>query len=80
MMTKKPTLEAEPDQEANLNPYQCPRCKHLNQKVVNHWWREIESGVWEGKPYQVTEVARTQCAACGEIFYIKKHNTIEKCK
>jgi hypothetical protein len=68
-------LEIEPEIEAVLDPHQCPNCKHINglNAEYSNCFRQIESGVTNGKPYQVVEIVTTTCQKCGTTYNIRNY-------
>jgi hypothetical protein len=80
-MTKKlekpeNVLEIDPEIEATLQPHQCPQCGYVNSLNADYSpeiRRNAESGVMNGKPYQIVEVITTVCQQCGTCYTIKNY-------
>jgi ribosomal protein L32 len=70
--TMEKTLEVEPEIEAILNSHQCPKCGFINNIEVTETHFHAESGVMNGKTYQVVEEITVICQNCGSQ-YLKKN-------
>ncbi|MDR1140135.1 MAG: hypothetical protein LBL62_00480 [Planctomycetaceae bacterium] len=67
------TLEIEPEIEATLQPRECPKCGFLNNVVVSKTRFYADSGVVNGKPYQVVKEITTVCMECGTQYIRKEY-------
>jgi hypothetical protein len=69
------TLEINQEVEAVLEPHQCPVCHYVNglNAEYSESHRCAETGVMNGKPYQVVETITTACQQCGTIYNIRNY-------